>query len=78
MAAEHYKPGPRVVGVTRGTDGLVHVAEEREFKSTSMRVMFEHCTDNAIYPENLIDEDTPISCIFCLTAPSCVASTASR
>lgn len=62
----HYKDETVVAGRVMGRDGLVHVAEWREFKRTSMRVLFEHCNDEALLPENLASNEVPISCLMCL------------
>lgn len=64
----HYKDEIRIVGRARDRSGLVHIAEEREFKRSGLRVLFEHCNHEALFPENLISDETPISCLTCLAA----------
>lgn len=62
----HYEDIAPIVGRVKGRDGLVHAVEERVFKRTGMCLYFEHCNDEPLFPENLISNEVPISCLMCL------------
>jgi len=65
-----------LVGVTHGRDGLTHAVERRRYERGYPIELFEACSNEALFQENVSEYDWPITCLQCLTRESLATSPA--